>query len=144
MYAAILIFHSLVRWLVVAAAAWAAFTGWRGLREDRTWAPGGRRALVLLVATADLQLLIGLSLWVALSPHGILGGAGSTYWTLLHPALGLAVAALAHVGSVRARRTPEGAARWRVAARFATLALLAALLAVPWPFLAAGRALLPF
>jgi hypothetical protein len=145
MYSAILVLHSLVRWLVLAAAAWAAFTGWRGLREGRNWGRGARVAGALLAAAADIQLLLGLALWLALSPHAIVtGGAGSAHWTYVHPLLGISVVALAHVGSVRSRRTPEGPGRWRTAAAFSTAALVVALVAVPWPFLGVGRALLPF
>jgi hypothetical protein len=145
MYAAILTLHSLVRWLVLAAATWAAITAWRGVAGGLPWGRGARVAGALLAAAADTQLLLGLALWLALSPHAVLGaGGGSAYWTWVHPALGVLVVVLAHVGSVRARKAPEGPGRWRTFAAFATAALLATAVAVPWPFLGVGRSLLPF
>lgn len=143
MYAILVVVHSVVRWLLVAAAVGAVVATRRGRAAGAPWTPGGRRALLLVVMAADVQLLLGLALWLGVSPLGLAGG-GSSYWKALHPALGVAVVALAHVGSVRARRAPEGEARWRIAGRFAALVLVATLLSVPWPFLAAGRPLWPF
>jgi hypothetical protein len=145
LYATILTLHSLVRWLVLAAATWAVITAWRGVSRGLPWGKRARVAGALLAAAADTQLLLGLALWLALSPHAVLGGgAGSAYWTWLHPALGVLVVVLAHVGSVRTRRSPEGPARWRTFAAFSTATLMVVAVAVPWPFLGVGRSLFPF
>jgi hypothetical protein len=98
----------------------------------------------VLAAVADVQLLLGLSLWLWLSPNA-LAGVRSHYWTFLHPLGGIAVVVLVHVGSVLVRRKLDDAARWRTSARFYGAALAVALLSMPWPFLgSAGRSLLPF
>ena len=142
MLSTVLTLHSLLRWAVLAAAAWATFSAVRG--AGRVWTRRARIPGVVLSAIADTQLLLGLALWIGLSPYAVTRGVSSTYWSLVHPLLGIAVVALVHVGSVRVKRGLDDGARWRAAARFYGAALLLAAAATPWPFLSIGRALLPF
>jgi hypothetical protein len=144
LYLLVLLAHSVVRWAVLACAAWATFSALGGLSAHRSWTRRARVPGVVLAAVADLQLLLGLSLWIALSPHAVTSAGRSHYWTFLHPLLGLTVVALVHVGSVRIRRGLDDGARWRTAARFYGSALVLALVTVPWPIAGMGRPLLPF
>src|SRR5215207_3865466 len=68
MYSATLVLHSLIRWIVLAsglAAAGRGIAGWGG----RSWTAADSRAGLVFVTTLDLQLLIGLLLYVVLSPN---------------------------------------------------------------------------
>jgi hypothetical protein len=145
MYAIALFLHSIVRWAVLLAAGWATLSALQGGGAGRSWTRRARVPGVLLAAVADVQLLLGLSLWLAFSPNAITAGGRSHYWSYAHPLAGMAVVVLVHVGSVLVRRRLDDHARWRTAARFYGAALAVAILAVPWPFLGkAGRSLLPF
>jgi hypothetical protein len=143
MLATVLFLHSILRWAVLLVAGWATLAALQGGGAGRSWTRRARVPGVALAAVADLQLLLGLSLWLGLSPYALTRGLGSHYWTLAHPLLGITVVVLVHVGSVLVRRKLDDAARWRTAARFYGAALAVALLAVPWPFLSTGRSLLP-
>jgi hypothetical protein len=140
----VLFAHSILRWAVLAAAAWAAFSARVGLHDGRAFTRKARVPGVVLAAVADLQLLLGLSMWLWLSPHAITSGGRSHYWTFVHPLAGVAVVALVHVGNLRSQRMLDDAGRWRTAYWFYLAALIVAVLAVPWPLLGMGRALLPF
>jgi hypothetical protein len=143
MYAIVLFLHSIVRWGVLLAAGWATLSAVQG--TGRSWTRRARVPGVVLAAVADVQLLLGLSLWLWLSPNALTAGGRSHYWTFVHPLGGITVVVLVHLGSVLVRRKLDDAARWRTAARFYGAALAVALLAMPWPFLgSAGRSLLPF
>ncbi len=144
MYLLLVAAHSLLRWLVLARAAWATRSAMGGARDRRAFARRARLPGVALSAVADIQLLLGLSLWLVLSPHAVTSAGRSGYWTFFHPLCGLTVVALVHVGSVRIRRKLDDAARWRTAIRFYGAAVAVALVAIPWPFLGTGRPLLPF
>lgn len=150
MYAAVLVVHSWLRWVVLIAGlvAWArsAFGVSRG-----AWTKADDRAGFWFVTALDLQLLIGLLLYFLLSPSTAaamhdFGGAMKDpplrYWAVEH-ALGMIIGlALAHVGRARARRGDERG-RHRTITIFFGLALLAIALSVPWPGSAAhGRPLL--
>ncbi len=144
MYLVVLFAHSIVRWVVLGCAAWAVLSARSGMRSGRAWTRRARVPGIVLAAAADVQLLLGLSLWLFLSPHAITQGVRSHYWTYAHPLLGIAVVILVHVGSVRVRRMLDDGARWRTAARFYLAALVLAVVAVPWPLAGMGRRLLPF
>jgi hypothetical protein len=144
MLSIVLFLHSILRWAVLLAAGWATLAAMQGGGAGRSWTRRARVPGVVLAAVADLQLLLGLALWLALSPYAITRGIGSHYWSLAHPLLGITVVVLVHVGSVLVRRRLDDGARWRTAARFYGAALAVALLAVPWPFMSSGRSLLPF
>lgn len=153
MYAALLALHSLVRWAAVAAAAQALAVSWVGWISGRPYAPLGRRSAAIAAAALDAQLLLGLALYFLASPitRTALSAPGTAlaepqlrFWMLEHPAMGIAAAALAHLGGVRARRAPTDGERWRQAAVFFTAAALLVAAAVPWPFRAVGRPLWPW
>ena len=145
MLAIVLFLHSIVRWAVLLAAAWATMAAVKGGGSGLSWTRRARVPGVVLAAVVDLQLVLGLAMWLALSPYAITAGARSHYWSYAHPLAGIAVVVLVHVGSVLVRRRLDDAARWRTAARFYGAALAVALVAVPWPFLGStGRSLLPF
>jgi cytochrome bd-type quinol oxidase subunit 2 len=144
MYATVLFLHSLLRWGVLLAAAWATLSAFSGAGSRRTWTRKARLPGVVLAAVADLQLLLGLSMWLGLSPYAITSRPHSHYWTFLHPVLGIAVVALVHVGSAKVKRSLDDAYRWRTASRFFGAALLLAIANTPWPVLGMGRRLLPF
>lgn len=144
MYPIVLFAHSVVRWAVLLAAVWAAMAALSGLRSRRAFTRKARVPGIVLAAAVDVQLLLGLALWLGLSPHALTAGARSHYWTFAHPLAGLAVVALVHVGSARSRRMLDDASRWQTASRFYLAALVVTVLAIPWPLLGMGRSLLPF
>lgn len=144
MYPIVLFAHSVVRWAVLLAAAWATMAALSGLRSRRAFTRKARVPGIVLAAVVDVQLLLGLALWLGLSPHALTTGARSHYWTFAHPLAGLAVVALVHVGSARSRRMLDDASRWQTASRFYLAALVVTVLAIPWPLLGMGRSLLPF
>ena len=153
MYEFVLALHSIMRWLVLAAAIVAAaqgFVGWFGHRE---WGLASRRTSLAFVVSLDAQALIGLLLFVALSPiiTAVLRDFGSAmldprlrYWGVEH-AFGFFIALLlAHVGWVGARRAAGSVAKFRWAAIAFLLSTLVMIVSMPWPGQANGRPLLPF
>ena len=150
MYQALLVLHSLLRWvvLILGLLAVARALGGRG----RGWTSGDEGVGKWYVISLDVQMLIGLILYAFLSPvtqaaFANLGAAmkesALRFFAVEHLALGIIAVAFAHVGRVRIRRASTDQARFRAAALFYTLSLLAILLAIPWPFRAAGRPWLP-
>ncbi len=138
----VLALHSILRWAVLVSAAWATLAAIRG--TGRVWTRRARVPGVVLAAVADTQLLLGLAMWLGLSPFAVTHGVSSPWWTVVHPLLGIAVVAVVHVGSAKVKRGLDDGARWRAGARFYGIAFVLAALATPWPFLAGGRPLLPF
>jgi uncharacterized Tic20 family protein len=150
-YGVVLAAHSTLRWvalgvgLVAALAAWARRLGSESLTD--TAATAGRAFAV----TMDLQLVVGLVLYLVLSPavasglgniSGAMADPHHRFWMLEHPAAMVVALALAHIGVAKDRRASRsdglGPGAW-----YFTVAFLIVVAMVPWPFLDHGRPLLP-
>jgi hypothetical protein len=150
MYPLMLVVHSLLRWVVLAAGLVAFGRALAGMRGRRAWTAGDDRAGQLFAGTLDLQLLIGLVLYFALSPitgaalqdfGAAMGNSMLRFWAVEH-FFGMVIAvALAHVGRVRVRKTTDPVRRHKLAAIFFGLALLAIVATIPWPGTPAARPL---
>ena len=101
----------------------------------------------------DLQMLVGLLLYVFLSPFTTqafqdFGAAmrtpGLRYWAVEHITLMLLAVILAHIGSVRVRKAPSDNSRHLRTALFFGGVVLLLLLGMPWPGLPNGRPLFRF
>ncbi|MGB9754757.1 MAG: hypothetical protein C0183_20345 [Roseiflexus castenholzii] len=134
--------HSYVRWAVVILGALLivrALTGWLG---RRSWDGSVERLGSVFTISMDIQLLLGLLLYGVFSPTmqrifsdfgSAMGDARLRFWAVEHMLMMVVAVVLAHVGHVTAKRMPEEK-RYRRYAIFAGLAMLAVLLAIPWPF----------
>jgi hypothetical protein len=147
MYNAALALHSLLRWLVLLLGLLVVARAFSGRSSGRPWSRADDLAISSFIGMLDLQMLIGLVLYFALSPittEGIrdmgaaMGNTGLRFWTVEHP-FGMIVAiALAHIGRARIRKTSDAVRRHRTALIFVALALLVMLITIPWP----GRAII--
>ena len=150
MYTALLFIHSWLRWLVILSGLAALGGAVGGLTTRRAWLPVDNLRLVVFGTTLDIQLLLGLILYVFLSPvtHSGFADMGLAmrdpilrFFVVEHIAGMLVAVALTHIGRARVRKANEPAARHRTALIFIALAMVALLLSIPWPGMAGGREL---
>jgi hypothetical protein len=150
MYTSVLFLHSWMRWAVLVLALLAVARAVAGAIGRRPWQPADALAGRLFVTALDIQMLLGLLLYFALSPitraamsdfGGAMKIAGLRYWAVEH-VLGMIVAlVLAHRGQARVRALSDPVRKHRVAAVFFVLALVAIAASIPWPGTPNGRAL---
>src|SRR5262245_1950616 len=123
MYEIVLVAHSWLRWFVVAASLFVFVRAVLGLARRRPWTAIDARATRAFVGLVDLQLLLGLLLYVALSPIvrmaiTDLGAAMSSpvlrFFAIEHATAMLPAVIAAHVGSVRVKKASEDRRRHRV------------------------------
>jgi hypothetical protein len=152
MFVPLLILHSWLRWLVLLAAVNAIGRAFGGHRSGRPWGAGDEQAGKWLVILFDIQFLIGLIIYVALSPttQAALGDFGAAmrdsqlrFFAVEHLVGMLAAAALFHIGRTKTRKAPP-ASRHKIALIFFGLALFIVLVSIPWPFSPAPRGLFRF
>jgi len=148
MYTTVLLLHSWIRWVALVACVGVTLAALRG-KVDGEKSIADRWGLVAMM-TLDLQLLLGLVLYLGLSPNmqEILNHFGESmkradtrFWAVEHIASMFVAIVLAHVGRVLARKAATPAAkRTRLLVCFgvATLLLLAGM---PWPGRPGGRVL---
>ncbi len=148
-YTIVLYSHTWLRWVVLAFGATGLAMAWWSVAKGRSPRAEGtlRRAFV---ATLDLQFLLGLALYVFLSPYTLaaredlraaMKNSLLRFFAVEH-LVGMVLAlALVHVAAVRSRRAADpalGRRRWAIGL---TIAVLIVLASIPWPFLPYGRPL---
>jgi hypothetical protein len=150
MYTLMLVLHSWLRWAVLIAGIVAAARGLAGWLRGQRWTRADDTIGGIFVGTLDLQFLVGLLLYLVLSPitaealrdfGSVMANSGLRFWAVEHPFGMLLGVALAHIGRVRAKKAPDGPPRHRTAAIFYALALILILVSLPWPGGPQGRPL---
>lgn len=147
MYTAVLLVHSWVRWVALVAAIGAVFAAVR--RQDAT---AGRWSLIAVTAI-DIQMLLGLLLYLAISPNmqEILKNFGAAmkdpvarFWAVEHISMMFGAVIAAHAGRALARKAiTNEAKRKRVLIAF-SIASLFMIVGMPWPGRPGGRPLFRF
>ena len=135
MYPLTLLVHSWLRWIVVLlgliAIARAGTAARSGIRDG---------AAVLFTIAIDIQFLLGLLLYLALSPMtrsamqnmgAAMQASAIRFWVVEHPFAMILALVFAHLGKSRPRRS----------AVFFTIAVLLLLAGMPWPGLPYARPL---
>jgi hypothetical protein len=153
MYSAVLSVHSWLRWVVLILAVLVVVRAVMGRSRQTPWTAADEHAGKWFVASLDLQMLLGLLLYVALSPataeaFNDFGAAMRIsplrFWAVEH-LVGMVIAvALAHIGRVRVRRATDPKARHTTALVFTAISLVVMVLSIPWPGFPNGRPLFRF
>jgi hypothetical protein len=148
MYSAFLLIHSLLRWLVVIAGLVVIARAIGGLTGRRDWKPGDAAGVRWFSISLDVQFLIGLLLYVWLSPFirdawadmgATMRNAPLRFFAVEHVTGMLIGLALAHVGKSKIAKAADAAHKHKLAVIFFSLAIL---LSIPWPGTPGGRPLL--
>jgi hypothetical protein len=133
MYTTILVLHSWLRWLALGAGLAATIS----VARDKT-APPSDRLGTILISTLDLQLLLGLALYFAVSPTM---DPIARFWAVEHITTMFGAVIAGHVGRVLARKTADPNSRRMKLLICYGIATVLMFLAVPWPGMRAGRPL---
>lgn len=141
MYSAVLSIHNIIRWIALILgilAAVRAYLGWFGNRE---WTVKDRKIGSYFTIAMDVQLLLGLLLYIFLSPttrtafqdFGAAMQVGDLRFLVLeHPFYMVLAVVFAHLGSILSRKAEQTNAKFRRAAIWFSLSVLAVLLGMPW------------
>jgi hypothetical protein len=153
MYSPLLFLHSWLRWAVILTGLFAVVRALTGGKGDRAWTPADARPGLFFIISLDLQLLIGLALYLVFSPtvQAAFGNIGAAmkdsayrFYVVEHLAGMIVAIALAHIGRAKSKKAATDAARFKSAGIFYAIALVIILLSIPWPGTAAARPLLRF
>jgi hypothetical protein len=142
MYQALLILHSINRWLVLISLIYTICICWRGYQSSKVFSGSANTVRHLTATISHMQLLIGLYLYM-ISPivrfnavEGEFPGVVSeqTFFRLVHISLMIISVLLITIGSARAKRVAEDRLKFRIILVWYSIALLIILIAIPWPF----------
>ena len=154
MYSIVLSLHSWSRWLVVIfglIAVFRALGGWQG-RRLYLGADNGMGAA--FVGSMHLQLLLGLILYLGLSPLGLktmeaAGGAAmkdpvARFWGVEHITAMILAVIFAQVGRSLSKKATEPVRKHKLAFIWFSIALVLVLLMIPWGIWNPARPLFRF
>jgi hypothetical protein len=150
MYSAFLLVHSLLRWVVVIAGLVVIARAITGITGRRDWRAGDAAGVRWFSIALDVQFLIGLLLYVWLSPFirdawadmgATMRNAPLRFFAVEHVTGMLIGIALAHVGKSKIGKAADAAQKHKLAVIFFSLAMVVILLSIPWPGMPGGRPL---
>ena len=141
MYQIVLAIHNILRWIVLVLAVVAllqAYIGWIGKRE---YSELDRKAGVFFSVSLDIQVFLGILLYVFLSP--ITRTAFQDFSTAMtipeirffaveHFLMMILAVILVHVGMILTKKATSDVSKFRRAATWYSLAFLVVIMAIPW------------
>src|SRR4029450_5757942 len=142
---------SLIRWVALIAGVVTIARAISGITGRRNWAAGDGAAVRFFNIALDVQFLIGLLLYVWLSPFirdawadmgATMRNAPLRFFAVEHVTGMLIGIALAHVGKSKIAKTADAPQKHKLAVIFFSLAMVVILLSIPWPGMPGGRPLL--
>ena len=139
MYPLIVATHNIMRWVVVILAIYALvriYMGWLGKKE---FTETDRKALSFYSIGLDIQVLLGLILYFMGGWFNVFGNMGSAsgearFFGVEHITMMLIAVVLAHLGVVMSKKATTSSGKFKRAAIFVTLSILAILVAIPWQY----------
>lgn len=146
MYPVLLAIHNIVRWVVLILGIIVVVRGLLGWFGKREWSTLDRKLGVYFASSIDVQLLVGLILYVFLSPlttsafrdfGAVMSNDGLRFFAIEHAVIMLLAVVFAHLGGVYSKRASASKDKYKMASIWYGLALIAVLLGMPWmrPFL---------
>jgi len=147
MYEALKGIHNILRWVVVLGGLYALYVSFSGLFSRAAWTKRDERAGLIFTSSLNLQLVIGLILYVV-SPLTVsavrnmgaaMGDDELRFFAVEHLSLMLLAVVIAQLGYSLAKRAPDDAVKFRRSAVAYSLAALFIAFATPW-----WRPLLPW
>lgn len=140
MYTIILTLHSWVRWVALLGGIAAAVKAILGVLQKGTWSELDNRLGLIFTSGIDTQFLLGLILYgispITTSAFSDMGAAMSNgdirFFVVEHVITMLVAIVLAHIGRSRSKKAADSSAKFRIAAIFFTIAVLAMLTGIPW------------
>lgn len=143
MYAVVLAIHNIIRWIVLVMSfgvAGISLLGWFGKRE---WGQTERKFGIIFTSSMDLQLLLGIILYLFISEWGlraimdkgmafVMGTGEYRFFALEHTFYMLLSVIFAHLGSILPRKVDDSHRKFMRASICYGMATLLILVGMPW------------
>lgn len=141
MYSVFLSIHHYLSWGVVLVLILAAGKAWKSLLFKNRWTSTDTILASLLMVGADLQLLLGIVLYAALSPvtrqafnnfGAAIADPGIRFFAVEHIAMMVVAVIILYIVKSRVRKAQFNARKHRMSAIWYTVALALVLFSIPW------------
>ncbi len=142
--------HNFMRWLVVLFALWTILKMMGGMSGSRSFTKADKRPALFLLISADVQLLLGLYLYInkgwlkVLTGGGFMKNAAQRFWAMEHMVGMLIGIILIHVGYSAIKKNISDQAKFKKVFWYTLIGFIIILATIPWPFRElVGRPLFP-
>jgi len=141
LYPVFLSIHHYLSWGVVLVLILAAGKAWKSLLFKNRWTSTDTILASLLMVGADLQLLLGIVLYAALSPvtrqafnnfGAAIADPGIRFFAVEHIAMMVVAVIILYIVKSRVRKAQFNARKHRMSAIWYTVALALVLFSIPW------------
>ncbi len=153
MYHPLLYIHSYVRWGVLILLVYTFIQAYKNITASSLEVERFGKALSWYVILLDIQLLLGLVMYVFASPQiqhafqdfgAAMKRTDLRFWAVEHPIIMLIVIVLGHVAKIKFKRLEDARKTFRSIALLLGISLIILLLVIPWPFSWVARPLFRF
>lgn len=141
MYDFVLLLHSWLRWVVVILAVLVLFRALMGVMNKSAFSAADDKASLFFMISCDVQLLIGLLLYVFLSPitaaafqdfGSAMKDATLRYFAVEHLSMMLIALVLVHIGRSRSKKATTDLAKHKALLIYYGIAVLLMFASIPW------------
>ena len=141
LYEIVLMTHNILRWVAFALLLWAISRAWSGISSKREWSPTDKKAKLLSTIAMDVQLILGLVLYLGLSPMVQTARASmetamkdreQRFFLVEHLALMVLAVVVIHVGGVLIKRAQDNNGKFKVMLAAYGFSLILILSGIPW------------
>lgn len=141
MYDFVLLLHSWLRWVVVILAVLVLFRALMGVMNKSSFTATDNKTSLFFMISCDVQLLIGLLLYVFLSPitatafqdFGVaMKDPALRYFAVEHLSMMLIALVLVHIGRSRSKKAATDLAKHKALLIYYGIAVLLMLASIPW------------
>lgn len=142
MYSTLLVFHSLIRWLVLAFLLYSIYRAFVGYIHNKTFSKTDNAFRHWTATIAHIQLMIGIILYTQ-SPivnyfwrktETGLQNLDLTFYGIIHIFLMLTAIVVLTIGSALAKRQPTDKEKFKTMLLWFSIALIIIFIAIPWSF----------
>lgn len=118
--------HSFWRWVVLLVVLVAIVRGLMGWLRGGRWEARDRQLALLATTALDIQLLLGLVLWIGQSRWN-----DGVFFRIIHPLVMISAIVIAHVASLQAKKATSDTAKFRALAVGLIVAMVLITAAIP-------------
>lgn len=137
-----LVFHSLLRWLVLSSLLYAIYRAYTGYTSNRPFTSSDNAARHWTATFAQIQMLLGILLYTqsALIKYfwrnfsEAIHQQEITFFALMHIILMVIATVTLTVGSATAKRKDTDEEKFKTMLIWFIIALIIIFIAIPWPF----------
>ena len=141
MYPTFLFVHSWLRWIVLALAVFVIVRSLTGWLTNRPYLKTDNAIAASFIGTMHLQLIIGLVLYIFLSPMtksafldfgAAMKNADLRYWAVEHIFVMIVAVVVAQIGRIRSKKASGNKKKHRLSFIFYFIALILMLSRIPF------------